>query len=133
MEQLKQHYEKAILGLAMLALVYSAYIVWIDDSKEKIEEQVQAREPGRVQQVKEMGKMDMSKYKETLARLEAAETLNLSNPHNLFNPVQWRVTRQGTTLKVELAAPRLAPRRPTRRAPRARRGARCPARTACGT
>ena len=58
MEQLKQHYEKAILGLAMLALVYSAYIVWIDDSKEKIEEQVQAREPGRVQQVKEMGKMD---------------------------------------------------------------------------
>ena len=33
MEQLKQHYEKAILGLAMLALVYSAYIVWIDDSE----------------------------------------------------------------------------------------------------
>ena len=102
MEQLKQHYEKAILGLAMLALVGSAYIVWADDSEEKIEEQVQAREPGRVQQVKEMDKMDMSKYQETLARLEDAETLNLSNPHNLFNPVQWRVTRQGTTLKVEL-------------------------------
>ena len=102
MEQLKQHYEKVILGLAMLALVYSAYIVWTDDSEGKIEKQVQAREPGRVQQVKEMDKMDMSKYQETLARLEDAETLNLSNPHNLFNPVQWRVTRQGTTLKVEL-------------------------------
>ena len=41
----KQHYEKVILGLAMLALVYSAYIVWTDDSEGKIEKQVQAREP----------------------------------------------------------------------------------------
>ena len=102
MEQLKQHYEKAILGLAMLALVYVAYGVLTDNSEEAIEEQIQARSRPTLEQKKEMPAMDMRDYHATLARLEKGETLNLSNPHNLFNPVQWRVTRQGTTLKVEL-------------------------------
>ena len=102
MEQLKQHYEKAILGLAMLALVYVAYGVLTDNSEEAIAEQREAREPGPLKVKKEMPPMEMRGYQATLARLEKAEPLNLSNPHNLFNPVQWRVTRQGTTLKVEL-------------------------------
>ena len=102
MEQLKQHYEKAILGLAMLALVYVAYGVLTDNAKEAIEEQKEARDPVHLKVKKEMPPMEMRGYHATLARLEKAETLNLSNPHNLFNPVQWRVTRQGTTLKVEL-------------------------------
>ena len=104
MEQLKQHYEKAILGLAMLALVYVAYGVLTDNSEEAIAEQREAREPGHLKVKKEMPPMEMRGYHATLARLEKAETLNLSNPHNLFNPVQWRVTRQGTTLKVELGS-----------------------------
>ena len=102
MEQLKQHYEKVILGLAMLALVYVAYGVLTDNSEDAIAEQREAREPGHLKVKKEMPPMEMRGYHATLARLEKAETLNLSNPHNLFNPVQWRVTRQGTTLKVEL-------------------------------
>ena len=102
MEQLKQHYEKAILGLAMLALVYVAYGVLTDNSEEAIAKQVQARERPDDKDKKPMPQMVMTDYHATLARLEKAETLNLSNPHNLFNPVQWRVTRQGTTLKVEL-------------------------------
>ena len=102
MEQLKQHYEKAILGLAMLALVYVAYGVLTDNSEEAIAEQVQAREQPDDKDKKPMPQMVMTDYHATLARSEKAETLNLSNPHNLFNPVQWRVTRQGTTLKVEL-------------------------------
>jgi len=102
MEQLKEHYEKAILGLAMLALVYVAYGVLTDNSEDAIEEQKEAREPERLKNKKPMPQMVMTDYHATLARLEKAETLNLSNPHNLFNPVQWRVTRQGTTLKVEL-------------------------------
>jgi hypothetical protein len=102
MEQLKEHYEKGILGLAMLALVYVAYGVLTDTSEEAIEDQKQARNRPDLEQKKEMPPMEMRGYHATLARLEKGETLNLSNPHNLFNPVQWRVTRQGTTLKVEL-------------------------------
>ena len=101
MEQLKEHYEKAILGLAMLALVYVAYGVLTDNSEDAIEEQKEAREPERLKIKKEMPQMVMIKYQATLARLEKDEPLNLSNPHNLFNPVQWRVARDGTVLKVE--------------------------------
>ena len=102
MEQVKEHYEKAILGLAMLALVYVAYGVFTDNSEEDIAKQIQDRSRPDLEQKKEMSPMDMRRYHGTLARLENAKPLDLSNPHNLFNPVQWRVTRQGTTLKVEL-------------------------------
>jgi hypothetical protein len=101
MEQLKQHYEKAILGLAMLALVYVAYGVLTDNSEDAIAEQVQARERPDDKDKKPMPQMVMTDYHATLARLEKAEMLNLSNPHNLFNPVQWRVNPDGTVLKVE--------------------------------
>ncbi|MDP6795690.1 MAG: hypothetical protein QGG00_09895 [Verrucomicrobiota bacterium] len=102
MEQLKEHYEKLILGLAMLALVYVAYGIVMDDSEEKIEAQVQNRNQPGDKDKKKMPEMSMADYQATLARLESARPLNLGNPHNLFNPVQWRVTRQGTVLKVEL-------------------------------
>ncbi|SVB81217.1 uncharacterized protein METZ01_LOCUS234071, partial [marine metagenome] len=89
MDQLKEHYEKIILGLAMLALVYVAYGIVMDPSKESIEEQKQARSRPDLESKKEMPEMDMSDYRATLARLENAKALNLGNPHNLFNPVQW--------------------------------------------
>ena len=101
MEQLKEHFEKIILGLAMLALVYVAYIIVMYDSEEKIEAQVLERNKPGLESKKEMPEMSMSAYRATLARLENARPLNLGNPHNLFNPVQWRVTRDGTVLKVE--------------------------------
>ena len=101
MDQLKEHYEKIILGLAMLALVYAAYIIVMDDSEEKIEAQVLDRNQPDLESKKEMPEMSMAAYQATLARLENAKPLHLGNPHNLFNPVQWRVTRQGTVLKVE--------------------------------
>ena len=101
MEQLKEHYEKLILGLAMLALVYVAYGIVMDDSEEKIDAQVEERNKPLLESKKEMPEMSMAEYQATMARLENTRPLNLGNPHNLFNPVQWRVTRQGTVLKVE--------------------------------
>ena len=101
MDQLKEHYEKIILGLAMLALVYVAYGIVMDPSKENIDEQKRARSRPDLESKKEMPEMDMSNYRATLSRLENAKALNLGNPHNLFNPVQWRVARDGTVLKVE--------------------------------
>ena len=101
MEQLKEHYEKIILGLAMMALVYVAYGIVMDNAQENIEAQKQARNRPDLESKKEMPEMDMSDYRATLARLENAKALNLGNPHNLFNPVQWRVARDGTVLKVE--------------------------------
>jgi len=101
MDQLKNHYEKIILGLAMLALVYVAYGIVMDNSEEAIEEQKQARSRPDLEQEKKMPEMSMAVYEDTLARLEDAKALNLGNPHNLFNPVQWRIARDGSVIKVE--------------------------------
>ena len=101
MDQLKNHYEKLILGLAMFALMYVAYGIVMDNSEEDIEAQKQARSRPDLEQKKEMPKISISAYEATLNRLENAKTLNLGNPHNLFNPVQWRVARDGSVIKVE--------------------------------
>ena len=93
MDQLKNHYEKLILGLAMFALMYVAYGIVMDNSEEDIEAQKQARSRPDLEQKKEMPKISISAYEATLNRLDNAKTLNLGNPHNLFNPVQWRVAR----------------------------------------
>ena len=70
MEQLKEHYEKLILGLAMLALVYVAYGIVMDDSEEKIEAQVEERNKPLLESKKEMPEMSMKVYEDTIARLE---------------------------------------------------------------
>ena len=73
MEQLKQHYEKAILGLAMLALVYVAYGVLTDNSEEAIAEQVQARERPDDKDKKPMPQMVTTDYHATLGSKSVGE------------------------------------------------------------
>ncbi|MBT99651.1 MAG: hypothetical protein CL902_13670, partial [Dehalococcoidia bacterium] len=68
MEQIKQHYEKAVIGLAMLALVYVAYDIMGDKSEDNIKEQQQARDRPFLEQKKEMPAMDMTGYLSTLNR-----------------------------------------------------------------
>ncbi len=60
MDQLKNHYEKLILGLAMFALMYVAYGIVMDNSEEDIEAQKQARSRPDLEQKKEMPKISIS-------------------------------------------------------------------------
>lgn len=101
MDQLKQHFEKGILAIAMLAMGYVAFTLYsdADEQQSQIEQQVMDREMGKGEKL--LGEIDMSPYTSTLAKLDNVEPLSLSNPHNLFNPVQWRKTPQGTIFKVE--------------------------------
>ena len=101
MDQLKQHFEKGILAIAMLVMGYVAFTMFADADAQKTQiiDQQLAREGG--DQKQPLAKLDMTKYTETLAKLDEAKPLSLSNPHNLFNPVQWRRTPQGTVFKVE--------------------------------
>ena len=101
MDQLKQHFEKGILAIAMLAMGYVAFTLYSDavEQQSQIEQQVMDREMSKGKKL--LGEIDMSPYTSTLAKLDNVEPLSLSNPHNLFNPVQWRKTPQGTIFKVE--------------------------------
>ena len=101
MDKLKQHFEKGILAIAMLAMGYVAFTLYsdADEQQTKIQEQVEDRERGRGRKVS--WDINMAPYTSSLAKLDNVEPLTLSNPHNLFNPVQWRKTPQGTVFKVE--------------------------------
>ena len=101
MDKLKQHFEKGILAIAMLVMGYVAFTLYsdADEQQTKIQEQVEDRERGRGRKVS--WEVDMSPYTSALAKLDNVQPLTLSNPHNLFNPVQWRKTPQGKVFKVE--------------------------------
>ena len=101
MDQLKQHFEKGILAVAMLVMGYVAFTLYMDadEVQTKIQDQQNQRLMGGGKS--ELGKIDMTPYTGALAKLEDTKPLTLSNPHNLFNPVQWRRTPQGTVFKVE--------------------------------
>ena len=101
MEQLKQHFEKGILAIAMLVMGYVAFTLYTDADEQQtnIQEQIDERRMGGGKS--ELGEIDMTPYTGALAKLENTQPLALSNPHNLFNPVQWRQTPQGTVFKVE--------------------------------
>ena len=101
MEQLKQHYEKGVLAIAMLVMGYVAFTLFNDADAQQtaIQEQKDARDRGGRKST--LGVIDLSRYSASMAKLNNAQPLTLSNPHNLFNPVQWRRTPQGTVFKVE--------------------------------
>ena len=101
MDKLKQNFEKLILAIAMLVMGYVAFNLYsdADEQQTKIQDQVQERLAGG--KGKKDWEIDMSPYTSSLTKLDNAQPLTLSNPHNLFNPVQWRKTPQGTIFKVE--------------------------------
>ena len=101
MDQLKQHFEKGILAIAMLVMGYVAFTLYMDADEVQTKIQDQQNERLRGGTKSELGKIDMKPYTGALAKLEDTKPLTLSNPHNLFNPVQWRRTPQGTVFKVE--------------------------------
>ena len=83
MDKLKQHFEKGILAIAMLAMGYVAFTLYsdADEQQTKIQEQVEDRERGRGRKVS--WEVDMTPYTSSLAKLDNVQPLTLSNPHNL--------------------------------------------------
>ena len=70
MDQLKQHFEKGILAVAMLVMGYVAFTLYMDadEVQTKIQEQKGERERGGNKA--ELGKIDMKPYTGALAKLE---------------------------------------------------------------
>ena len=122
MDQLKQHFEKGILAVAMLVMGYVAYTLYMDadEVQTKIQEQKGEREQGGT--TNELGKIDMKPYTGALAKLEDTKPLTLSNPHNLSTQCSGAGRRRALCLRwrrvPRLARARCAWPRPTRCTPR---------------
>src|SRR5262245_52444906 len=95
----RQHYEKIILTVALLALGGTVFYLYgaKEDEQKKIQDFLLGYErmsgkPGKV--------TDMAPYQNALKTAESPAALVYSGPHNLFNPVKWQRKPDGGLVKV---------------------------------
>src|SRR6185436_20909787 len=91
----RQHYEKLILSVALLLLA-GAVVYLFNESKAqavKIREIPIGYEKKKVNPVQPV---DLNPFLAVLKQAEKAVPLDFSGPHNLFNPVQWRINKGST-------------------------------------
>ena len=94
----RNHYEKFILGLALLGLGAAVVILMQASQSEqaKIEDylkNVERRSGAKVEPP------DLSRLKGTVKKAENPPPLNLSGEHNVYNPVKWQRRADGTIYK----------------------------------
>jgi hypothetical protein len=95
MEYLKNHYEKVLLILVLLALAFAAALLPMELSKVNSGEILN---PSVKQKAKPL---DLTTNETVLNNLKSKSETVLSGPHNLFNPVQWKRLPNGTLIKNE--------------------------------
>ncbi|HOW68812.1 MAG TPA: hypothetical protein P5186_25160 [Candidatus Paceibacterota bacterium] len=93
MEFLKNHYEKVLLSVVLLAL---AVVTALLPSKAKTIESVPTEPPAK----KSFEMPDVGTNKTAIARLENPTPLVWDGPHNVFNPVKWKRRPNGMIEKI---------------------------------
>lgn len=96
---IKKHYEKILLSIVLLGLAAAAAalpleVARVEDYLTSMREGVVRTDPKPFQPV------DLSANKAVVTRLEGDIQLNFSEPHNIFNPVQWQKKSDGSLLKI---------------------------------
>jgi len=96
----KRHYEKVLLGFALIGLIGA--IVALNGKKQEENDKLLTYERGITRRaVKPLQSVDMSMLQEAMKRSTNPASITLAPPHNLFNPVKWQQARDGRRLKVE--------------------------------
>lgn len=93
MEFLKNHYEKVLLSVVLLGLAIAAAML---PMKARPPEPPPPPPPPAV-----MKPIDLSTNLQTLQALEKMDRVELAGSHNLFNPVVWKRTSDGTLVKID--------------------------------
>ncbi|MBI5387371.1 MAG: hypothetical protein HZA90_22140 [Verrucomicrobia bacterium] len=97
---LQEHYEKALLGLALLALALAG--VLLAYYKQSEEEELRQYTTGVASRKgKPYPPVDWASYRSSLQQGTNPANVVFAPPHNLFNPVKWLRRPDGSLLKVE--------------------------------
>src|ERR1051325_6584445 len=99
MELLKNHYEKILLSLVLLGVVIYAVMLpgRINEEKQKIDDLTREIERGPVKPIKTN---DFTPHWEAVKRVQNSKPVEISGPHNLFNPVRWVRLPSGERVKL---------------------------------
>lgn len=97
MQFLLRHYEKIVLSVVLVALVVAAVMLTMTAQKER------ARMREGIKEISEQRSKGMTipartRYTNSLAVATNPPTLDLGNPHLLFNPVLWKARPDGRLL-----------------------------------
>jgi hypothetical protein len=97
---LKRHYEKLLLAVALIALIGAVFVLQTNKSAEEEKIQDYERNVGR-RKTKGVPLANMEHLKQALSNATTTPDFQFGLPHNLFNPVKWQVTADGTVIKIE--------------------------------
>jgi hypothetical protein len=97
-EGLKQHYEKVILIVALIALGGAVFYLYGETQREKERISEFFQDVGR-RAVKPVKPVDLTNYAAVVAKANNPPPLDLSLPHNVLNPVKWKQTPTGELIK----------------------------------
>ena len=96
----REHYEKVILGLALLALALAGFLLANEKQKEEVALKEYVVNVGN-KTLAPYRPVELSNHQATLHLATNPVSVSFSPPHNLFNPVKWLRRPDGTLLKVE--------------------------------
>jgi len=100
MERLKKHYEKILLGVVFLGLIVAVGLlpVLISTERRRLDDEavgITRKKPKLLEPV------PMAAESAALERAQTPIRLNLTQDHNLFNPVLWQRAADGRPVKVQ--------------------------------
>ena len=98
--QLKRHYEKVLLVLALFGLVAAVITLNSQKSAENDKIETYNKSIGK-RKPKPLSQVDLTALATALQHSTNPTPLNFSPPHNLFNPVKWQKKPDGTIIKIE--------------------------------
>ena len=96
MRFLKKHYEKIILSVILLGL--GATAVWFSGAVQEAQSQANADIGG--ERKTKWTPLDLTPERKALDTFNKPPTVTLTGQHNLFNPVTWKMQRDGSIKKI---------------------------------
>ena len=97
---LKRHYEKVILALALLGLIGAVWNLNEMKSEDNSKIELYDKENAK-RKPKPLPQVDVQQLTEMKGRATKPVGLDLSPPHQLFNPVKWQQRSDGFRIKAE--------------------------------
>ncbi|MBI3881318.1 MAG: hypothetical protein HY301_14800 [Verrucomicrobia bacterium] len=99
MDFLKKHYEKIILSLVLLVVIFFA--VRLPGEIRKAQKDLEALRNGIIRtEPRPVPAVDFTRNDSSITRARSPITNNLSGQHNLLNPVKWQRLPDGSIIKI---------------------------------
>lgn len=102
MEFFKKHYEKVLLSIVLLGLAVAAAALPLEVSR--VQEYLDSKHNDiRRTPPKPFEGTDLTTNRSNIKRLANPADFNFSEPHNIFNPVQWKKRPDGSLIKIPMS------------------------------